>query len=211
MALTESLRQDHAVLRNKVVMLESALSAAPSARLVFREKCFSLLRTLNRHMIREGPLIRFYYDRIPSARYLSHPKDHSAEHGVLRTVTELLLGGLKVSMSHSVLRVSQALEQLNEQMDEQERSVFPLFEHLTEEDLVPYGRVRQPSPSITGSMSVNALLQRYPRAEVVLAPLCINRLREGYESVEELAWRRGMDASQLLEQLRQAITSITQS
>ena len=207
MRLTERLRQDHVLLRNKVAMLESALSAAPSARLVFREKCVSLLRALNRHMAREEPVLRLYDERIPSARYLSHPPDHSAEHGLLRAVTEPLVEGLKVSIPHGVLRVSQALEQLNEQMEEQERSVFPLFEHLTEEDLRPRERIQPVLPAITGSMSVNAILQCYPRAETVLAPLGINRLREGYESVEELAWRHGIDTAQLLEQLRQTIFS----
>jgi len=176
MELIDHLRQDHTHLRNKVAMLESALSAAPAARLVFREKCFSLLRSLNRHMNRERPLLRLYHDRVPSARYLSHPRDHSTEHGMLRAVTELLLGGLKISIPHGVLRISQALEQLNEQIEEQERSVFPFCEHLTDEELGPYLPLRPSSASISGTMSVNALLVRYPRAEAVLGPLGINRL-----------------------------------
>lgn len=194
MTLVEALREDHTILRNKVALLDSALSSAPHVRLVFREKCFSLTRLLNRHMRREAPLVHAYYERIPSARYLPNPKDHAAEHALLRAITELQLGGLKASIPLLVLRLSQALEQLQEQMDEQERTVFPLFEGVSE------------VPEISGSMSINALLQRYPQTEKVLEPLHINRLKEGYETVEEVAWRRGMDVVQLLEGLRQAAT-----
>ena len=192
MTFLDTLRQDHTVLRNKVALMDSALSTAPHARLVFREKCFSLMRVLNRHMKREELLIRRFYERFPSAQYLPNRRDHADEHAQLRAITELLLGGMRVSIPLIVLRVSQAMEQLQERMDEQEHTLFPLFEGAA---------------SISGAMSVNAILRQYPSAERVLEPLRINRLGEGYESVEELAWRRGLDVSQLLEQLRQAVTA----
>ena len=207
MALTETLRQDHALLRSKVALMEAALSTAPYARLVFREKCFSLMRVLNRHMKREDALVRRFYERFPSARYLPNRKDHADEHAQLRAVTELLLGGLKVSIPLIVLRVSQAIEQLQERMEEQEHTLFPLFDGMTEEELGVPARAPRRLASISGSMSINAILRHYPHAETVLEPLHINRLREGYESVEELAWRRGLDVSQVLEQLRHAVTS----
>jgi len=204
MTLAETLRDDHALLRNKIALLDASLANVPAARLAFREKCFSLTRLLTRHMKREAPLVRGYYERVPTARYLPRPKDHSAERALLRAVTELLLGGLKTSVPLLILRVSQAIEQLQEQMDEQERTLFPLCETLGEEALASHGLSHGCRPEISGTMSVNAILQRYPQAERVFAPLCVNRFGEGYESVEEMAWRRGIDAQQLLEQLRQA-------
>lgn len=211
MALTDTLRQDHALLRNKVALMESALSAASYARLVFREKCFSLMRVLNRHMQREDALLCRFYERFPSARYLPNRKDHTDEHAQLRAITELLLGGVKVSVPLIVLRVSQAIEQLQERMEEQEHTLFPLFDGMTQEEWAGAARSPRRSVAISGSMSVNALLRQYPNAETVLQPLQINRLREGYESVEELAWRRGLDVSQLLEQLRQAVAASPQN
>lgn len=207
MMLTEALRQDHETLRTKAALLESTLSTAPYARLVFREKCFSLMRLLNRHMKREELLVHLYYQRFPSARYLPRQKDHTEEHDHLRAVTELLLGGLKVSIPLLILRVSQALEQLQERMDEQEQTLFPLFEDVTPAEAAGRSRAQRGGSAISGSMSLNAILQRYPQAETVFAPLHINRLREGYDSVEELAWRRGMDVAELLEQVRQAVAS----
>ena len=204
MTLAEALRDDHALLRSKVALLESALASIPQARLAFREKCFSLTRLLTRHMKREAPLVRLYYERIPTARYLPRPKDHSAEHALLRAITELLLEGVKTSVPLLILRVSQAIEQLQEQMEDQDRTLFPFCETLGEETPTSPAEPHARRPEIAVSMSVNAILQRYPQAERVFEPLRVNRLGEGYESVEELAWRRGVDAQQLLEQLRQA-------
>ena len=208
MTLIHTLRQDHDLLRNKVALMESALSTAPYARLVFREKCFSLMRVLTRHMQREEALVRRFYERFPSARYLPSRKDHTEEHAQLRAVTELLLGGLKVSIPLIVLRVSQAVEQLQERMDEQEHALFPAFDDTAQGQLrAPERSSKRATEAISSEMSVNAILRKYPKAETVLGPLRINRCGEGYESVEELAWRRGLDASQLLEQLRQAVAA----
>ncbi|GEM_PF-5659550 len=57
--------------------------------------------------------------------------------------------------------------------------------------------------TISGTMSANALARRYPATESLFEQLQIDRRFEGYESLEELAWRHGMDVSEFLEQLRQ--------
>jgi hypothetical protein len=207
MTLIDTLRQDHELLRNKAALMESALSTAPYARLVFREKCFSLVRVLTRHMQREEALVRRFHERFPSARYLPTRKDHAEEHAQLRAVTELLLGGLKVSIPLIVLRVSQAIEQLQERMDEQEHALFPAFDEAPEGELRMPERSSKRAEAIDGKRSFWPPGWKYPKAETILGPLHINRFGEGYESVEELAWRRGLDASQLIEQLRQAVAA----
>ena len=60
---------------------------------------------------------------------------------------------------------------------------------------------------ISGAMSANEILQRYPSTEPVFQQLHINRLREGYESVDELAWRHGVDVSQLIDTLQRTVLS----
>jgi hypothetical protein len=163
------------------------------------------MRLLNRHMQREEPVLRLYDNQFPSARYLSKVSDHAAEHAVLRSITELLVSGVKVSIPLVILRISQAMEQLREQIAEQERSVFPVVEELMRREGRAEAAPSPPvSPAITPSMSVNAIVQRYPKTRPVFEQLCVNRLREGYESVDEVAWRHGMDVSQVLDQLRQA-------
>ena len=59
---------------------------------------------------------------------------------------------------------------------------------------------------ISGTMSANAIVQRYPQTESLFRKLRIDRQREGYESVDELVWRRGMDEGFFLKQLRQLAT-----
>ena len=63
------------------------------------------------------------------------------------------------------------------------------------------------SAEISEAMSVNEIVQRYPRTERFFNQLHVNRLAEGYESVDELAWRYGMDVGQVIERLRQAALS----
>lgn len=60
---------------------------------------------------------------------------------------------------------------------------------------------------ISETMSVNEILRRYPRTEPLFRDLHVNRLQEGYESVDEVAWRHGMDLEHLLKRLRQAARS----
>jgi len=114
-----------------------------------------------------------------------------------------------VSLPLILMRVSEALEQLRAQMDAQEHVVFPLVDAVV-------GDAPEPSASapvlrfpISGTMSVNAVLQCYPETEPVFKRLRINRLQEGYESVEELAWRRGMSVSDVLRQIEQAASFLS--
>jgi hypothetical protein len=116
-----------------------------------------------------------------------------------------------VSIPLIVLRVSQAIEQLQERMDEQEHALFPVFDEAPKGELKEPGSSSRRAEAISSEMSVNAILRKYPRTETVLGPLHINRFGEGYESVEELAWRRGLDVSQLIEQLRQAVAASPQN
>ena len=198
-ALT-SLRHDHALLRKKLALLESALQVAPEARLVLREMCFSLLRLLQDHMQREAPLLQRYGQGVLSGQVPTEAADHSSEQHLLRGVSELLLSGMRASVPMVVLRLSQAIDQLEAQIGEQERRIFPFLEETEH----PPG---DETMTISGAMSVNEILQRYPQTEGVFEQLQINRLREGYESVDELAWRHGVDASQVLERLRHLVHS----
>ena len=62
--------------------------------------------------------------------------------------------------------------------------------------------------TISGTMSANAIARRYPETQTLFEQLQIDRRFEGYESVEELAWRHGMELSQFIEQLRRSATRL---
>jgi iron-sulfur cluster repair protein YtfE (RIC family) len=55
-------------------------------------------------------------------------------------------------------------------------------------------------------MSANAIAHRYPETEALFEQLQIDRSAEGYDTLEELALRHGMDVSQIIRQLRRAAT-----
>ena len=190
-----ALRQDHALLRRKLTLLESALQAAPEARLVLREMCGSLLRVLQDHMLREARALGPFHRRAAAGASFPGPRDHSFEHHLLRGVNEWLLSGMKASIPTVVIKLAQVIEQLEATMEAQERAVFPRAERELD--------ATEEATMISGAMSANEILQRYPQTERVFEQLRINRLQEGYESVDELAWRHGMEVSQVIDQLRQ--------
>lgn len=200
---TRTLRQDHDLLRKKVALLESALQIAPEAKFVLREMCFSLQRLLHDHRAREGPVLQAYAERRLAGESPSRLTDHADVHSLLRTVNELLLTGMRASMPTIILWLSKAIQLLREQIDAQERAAFAVLDAA---EGLPAGEA---SAAIDSAMSVNEILYRYPKTGPVFSQLRINRLQEGYESVDEFAWHHGMEISQLLEQLRQAATSLT--
>ncbi len=200
MELVELLRADHALLRKKGLLLESALQVGPEARLVLREMSYSLMRMLDAHLQRETPLLQQYYYRAGS-RELMPASDHSVERHLLRSANRLLNGQLRASVPLIILRLSQALEQLRVQMDRQEHLIFPSLG----EQASPDGPGSIP---LDGTMSVNEVLHRYPRAREIFEELCISRLDEGSDSVDEVAWRHGIDAAEVLERLRSAVAGV---
>ena len=202
MGATRAIRQDHELLRRKLALLESAIQVAPEARFVLREMCFSLQRLLQEHIVRESEALQRCNQRVvPSGEAPPRVTDHMDAYNHLRTVNELLLTGMRASMPTVISRLSQVTELLHEQMDDQESHAFPVLDQVEE----PKGVNRL--ATISGTMSVNEILQLYPQTEPLFERLHINRLQEGYKSVDEVAWYHGMDVSQFLEQLRQTATS----
>ena len=200
METVDLLRADHALLRRKGVLLESALQIGPKARLALRDMSYSLMRMLDTHLQREAHIFQQYYSRTGSHEPLP-ASDHSVERHLLRSANRLLNGHLRASIPMIILRLSQALEQLRVQMDRQERSIFPwLGAQATLDD--------PGSMPLDGTMSVNEVLHRYPRAREIFEELCINRLDEGSDSVDEVAWRHGIDAAEVLERLRSAVAGV---
>lgn len=51
-------------------------------------------------------------------------------------------------------------------------------------------------------MSPNAITHRYPAASSLFDQLHIDRQQEGCDSLDELAWRRGMNVAELLAELQ---------
>lgn len=204
--MTDAIRQDHAMLRKRLALVRSALQVAPETRFVVREMAFALQRQLAEHIERETRALQLYYQRLPARGRADAPAPNHADVLLLvREVNGALLGGMRTSLPAVMGRLSEAIQRLDEQMEEQEETVFAFLEHA-EPQSVGTAVSEFGEPPISSTMSVNEILQRYPQTGSLFEQLRINRLHEGYESVDEVAWHHGLDVPQLLEQLRQAVS-----
>ena len=57
------------------------------------------------------------------------------------------------------------------------------------------------------AMAVNHVIREYPATKRVLDRLFVNVPYEGCDGLDEVAWRRGMEARDLVSQLEEVITS----
>ena len=200
MGATSALSQDHTHLRKRLTLLESALRVVPDARFILREMCFSLLRELQDHMDREAAVLQSHGHLVTLQHFPPSARDHSAECALTRSIIALLLEGVSAADPSVIRSITQTIEQLRIHMEEQERMLFHLLDRLEGFDL------EGSLTAISGAMSVNEVLNRYPQTEQVFEQFHINRMRDGYESVDEWAWRHGMEVSPLIERLRAAAT-----
>lgn len=195
------LRTDHALLRKKCALLETILQSRPEGRFVISELTHSLQRLLEGHCEREQPILQQYRYQQNIHAAAAFASDHAAERQILRLVRQLLAARIKSSRSLIILRLSQAVEQLQIQMARQERLVFPFID----EAVLP--RQAPPMP-VSESMSVNEVLHRFPTARPIFDELHVNRFEEGADSVDEVAWRHGANVLDVLDQLRHAVESV---
>jgi len=113
-----------------------------------------------------------------------------------------LLAGIKMPTSIVVDRLSHLIEELREHMAEEEREVFPAVEKAEKE--VRWGTAVPLPPLITEQMSANAVMKAFPATRAVFEKHGIQCGCNGCDCLDELAWRRGFDAKELVEELQQA-------
>src|SRR5262245_66409232 len=111
MRVTRSLRHDHDLLRKRLALLESALQVAPEARFVLREMCFSLHRMLHDHIAHEAQAVHRHTNRLSGSDPLPLVRNHGETLGLLRSVNELLLGGMRASMPTVMAWLTKAMDQ----------------------------------------------------------------------------------------------------
>ncbi len=201
MNAVDRLRRDHQILRSKLDVLETALRMGDETWYVLREVCFTLSRQLRDHIRREEQLVA-------SCRRTMTPKalaevvvEHRDEPAHLRTLNRLFVS----SPTHAVDRIGPALTEvihgLRHHMAEEERELFPIFERVLAE--------REPSqlPATPAkrffdeTMTVNRVVQEFPETRPVFERLFISVPMEGCTCLDEVAWRHGLEAEELLDAL----------
>lgn len=63
----------------------------------------------------------------------------------------------------------------------------------------------QPTAHFEEVMTVNRILQQYPRTRPIFEHLFVNIPVEGCDCLDEVAWRHGLDVGELLAKLEDAI------
>jgi len=203
MTVTTMLKKDHEVLRRKLEFLETALQVAPQSVFVLRDMCHSLTKMLEAHIRREEQAMAPYSNRIRAILQYQAGEDHADQRTVLRDVNTMLLGGIKMPTSIVVDRLSHLIEELREHMAEEEREIFPAIDKA--EEAVRLGATVPLSPLITEQMSANAVMRAFPATRPVFEKHGIQCGCEGCDCLDELAWRRGLDAKALVKELQDAV------
>jgi hemerythrin-like domain-containing protein len=204
----ERLKRDHKILRSKLDVLEAALRMGPETWYVLREVCYTLSRQLQNHLQREEALVdacRAELKDEPLARVVVEHRDEPER---LRTLNRLFLKAEGHSLQQVRPVLQDVVEGLRRHMDEEEQELFPLLaQHLAaREARMPTAPEPLASP-IDEVMTVNRLIQLYPRTKRVFEQFFVNIPYEGCDCLDEVAWRHGMESRELLHTLEQAIAS----
>lgn len=207
MRASDRLRRDHEVLRTKLDVLEATLRMTPPTTwCILRELCYTLSRQLQDHIRREEHLIATCRATL-SPDVLTHTQlEHEDEPQLLRTVNHLFVeeGGQALERVRAAL--NELIPRLRRHMDEEEAELFPTIERALGECEEPEAQEPSVPIRLREEMTVNHVLHTYPQTKLLLERLFINVPYEGYDCLDEVAWRRGMDCCQLVLLLEEAIT-----
>jgi len=123
------------------------------------------------------------------------------------TVNRLFLGDQDHLLERIAPAVREVIRGLRHHMDEEEAGLFPVLERtLAEQDAARATPASAPC-HVDETMTVNRVVQEFPRTKPVFDQLFVSVPMEGCACLDEVAWRHGMEAQELLKQLEGVIAS----
>ena len=207
MNAVERLRRDHGILRAKLDVVESALRMGPETWYVLREVCFTLVRQLRDHIRREETLVAACRRVLTPKALAEVALEHKDEPEHLRTLERLFTRETGRSYDRVAPELMKVVEGLRRHMAEEEQELFPLLEHaLTEQELLEVFPPSTPG-RFDEAMTVNRVVQECPETRPTFERLFISIPLEGYCCLDEVAWRHGLEAEELLEVLEAVIAT----
>ena len=206
MHAVERLRRDHTILRAKLDVLQSALTIGSQTWYVLREVCFTLSRQLRNHLKREEELVAACRNAMTPTALAEMVVEHTDEPAHLRALNRLFVAQADHSLDRIKPALTQVIEGLRRHMDEEERALFPILERmLAEPDAArPASFARS---LIDETMTVNRIVEQCPQTRATFERLFVNVPMEGCAGLDEVAWRHGMDARELLDVLEETMQS----
>jgi len=208
MKAVDRLRRDHTILRAKLNVLEGALKMGPEVWFVLREVCYTLARQLRDHIRREEALVAACRHAMREETLTHVTVEHRDEPQRLRLLNRLFMEETGHSLDHLRPVLTDVIDGLRRHMAEEEAELFPVLEQVLSSREAVATRSPQPSPlHVDEVTAVNRILRDYPATKRVFDSLFVNTLYEGCDCLDEVAWRRGMEARDLIDRLEEVIAS----
>ena len=203
----ERLKRDHVILRAKLSVVEGALTMGPEMWFVLREVCHTLSCQLQDHIKREEELVRTCKDALVEDTLSHLTVEHKDEPALLRTVNRLFIEDKGYSLLAIKPALTRLIHGLRAHMDEEEADLFPVLERVLASREASLTREPQATSYVTEVMAVNRVLREFPATKQVFDSLFVSVPFEGCDCLDEVAWRRGMEARDLLDRLEAVIAS----
>lgn len=213
MRAIDRLKRDHTILRAKLSLLEAALRMEPETWFVLREMSRTLSRQLGDHIRREETLMTACQSVVSRDTLERLRSEHHDEPQRLRELHQLLAEPASHSSERLRGGLTAVIRALRRHMDEEETSLFPMLEQALEQTGGETAMTATVSSwVISEQTTVNHIRHEFPETEPVFENLFVNAAFEGYDCLDEVAWRHGMDVEELigrLEEVRRAHDHIT--
>jgi hemerythrin-like domain-containing protein len=204
MQAIERLERDHTILRSKLDVLEAALGMGPRTWFVLREVCFTLARQLRDHIRREEALVASCRQALSASGLDRMAVEHHDEPKLLGAINRLFLKEQGQTLERIGPRLQELIRGLRQHMDEEEATMFPAIERLLS-GRDEAGAPAAASPHLDESMTINRVVRDYPTTRPILERLFVNIPCEGTCCLDEVAWRHGLEAKELMALLEDAV------
>lgn len=201
MRAVDRLKRDHEILRSKLDVLEGALGMGPETWYVLREVCFTLSRQLRDHIKREEALVAACRSALNPTMLAEIVVAHRDEPAHLATINRLFVSQTAQSVDRITPGLLEVIHGLRRHMASEEQELFPILERALAEQEPEGIAESSPLPWLDETMTVNRVVQVCPSTRTVFEQLFINLAIEGCSSLDEVAWRHGMESRELLEAL----------
>lgn len=205
MNAVDRLKRDHGILRSKLDVLETALGMGPQTWYVLREVSFTLAKQLRDHIRREEELVALCRKAMNPKVLAEVSVEHHDEPEHLRTLNRLFVKEPTHALDRIKPVLTDVIQGLRHHMAEEERDLFPILERTLEEAMPSKPEVT--TVPIEETMTVNRIVRDFPHTQRVFEQLFINVPMEGCTCLDEVAWRHGLEARELVHLLEAAIDS----
>ena len=181
------------------------MGMGPRMWFVLREVCFTLAKQLQDHIHREEELIAACRKALSAEALARLAIEHRDEPQHLRAINQLFIQERSQALEQIRPALAGLIQGLRHHMEDEEATLFPTLEQVLGDREIAEAVQQEPPSRLDEVMTVNRVVQEYPRTKPVFERLFINIPMEGCHCLDEVAWRHGIETKDLLSQLEDAL------